>query len=265
MCIRLYYQSRMPMSYRYIHAIIADHYSFRGAAPLHHTLLSGTDVTGVTLQSLHPTRFDHGIILTQTPPIKIRAATVPELERILAPRGSELLLQGIRDHVYLELSEIPDRNKAYAEDSEVLPAPKISPADRHIDWNTWTAEKILRRHRVIGPLWNNICRFDENGSKSTIKRLIWDSGFRKLPKCPESIKSLVSEAGGLVAVGLHSENQSVYIKTCDGHMLQAYRVKMEGDIGREFLAAARRVEMIELPKVLDEVPCDYKLLDVVLR
>ena len=244
---------------------MADDNSFRGAAPLHHTLLSGTEMTGVTLQTLHPTRFDHGIILTQTSPVKIRAATVPELERILAPRGSELLLQGIRDRVFVDPPEIPDKSKADAEDNEVLPAPKISSVDRHIDWNTWTAEKILRRHRVIGPLWNHVCRIDEDASKRIVIRLIWDSGFRKLPKCPESIKSLVPEAGGLIAVGLHSDDQSVYIKTCDGHMLQAYKVKMGGDIGRNFLAAARRVEMIELPKALNEVSCDYKLFDCVLR
>ena len=218
----------------------------------------------MTLQTLHPTKFDHGIILTQTPPIEHGASTVPQLEKLLAPKGAELLLQGIRDRVFVN----PQRNRydsmASSDDSVLHSAPRITPDDRHIDWNSWTAEKILRTHSVIGPLWNSFeCHAKRNASEQT--RVIWPLGFRKVSNCPESIRSAVREAGHPIIVGLHSNTQSVYIKTCDGHMLQACEMKLGGDNRRHFLTAARRAEIIELPKALGEAPSDYKLFECVLR
>ena len=241
---------------------ITDNIRFRGAAPLHHTLLSGTEVTGVTLQTLHPTKFDHGIILAQTPPFRHGTSSVPALEKVVAPKGAELLLQGIKDVVFLDPPAECDHIKAFSKDDALLTAPKISRSDQHIDWSSWTAEKILRRHRVIGPLWNHF--YPGDIPKSNPKRLIWESGFRKLSWCPESISSLVSEAGRPIAVGLKSKVHGVYIKTCDGHMLQAYKLKVGGEPGRDFLSAARRANMVELPEILAEAPCDYKLFNYVL-
>lgn len=38
---------------------------YRGAAPIQHTILAGDDETGVTVQELHPEKFDAGRILNQ--------------------------------------------------------------------------------------------------------------------------------------------------------------------------------------------------------
>ena len=236
---------------------IVDLLSFRGAAPLHHTLLSGTEVTGVSLQTLHPSKFDHGVILAQTAPIKHGAQTVKELETILAPKGAKLLLQGIRDRVFVN-PQVNDRN-APREEKAIHRAPKLSPADRHICWQSWTAEKIVRTHRVIGPLWNYFSRADGKSSEQT--RLIWPTGFRESPECPEYIKSLIPSAGHPIIVGLQSPTQDIYIKTCDGHMLQSDYVKVEGDITRSFVHAAQRTRMIGLPSGLDKNSPDLKLFD----
>lgn len=238
---------------------IADLASFRGAAPLHHTLLSGTEVTGVSLQTLHPTKFDHGVILAQTAPLRHGAQTVKELEKILSPEAAKLLLQGIRDRVFVNPpKEINDRN-APGEEKAILRAPKLSTVDRHIDWQSWTAERIVRTHRVIGPLWNYFSRADETSSKQT--RMIWPSGFRESPECPEYIKALVPNAGHPIIVGLQSPTQDIYIKTCDGHMLQSDYAKVEGDITRSFVHAARRTRMIGPPTDLDESSQEFKLFD----
>jgi methionyl-tRNA formyltransferase len=39
----------------------------RGAAPIEHAILSGRNYTGVSVQTLHPLHFDHGVVLAQTP------------------------------------------------------------------------------------------------------------------------------------------------------------------------------------------------------
>lgn len=243
--------------------MVAELASFRGAAPLHHTLLSGTEVTGVSLQTLHPSEFDHGIILAQTTPLRHGAETVPDLEQCLAPKGAELLLQGIRDRIFMNNPRDLDHQKAAFDEGTLQLAPKISPADRRIDWQSWTAENILRRQRVIGPLWNHFCRI--NGESPRQTRLIWSSGFRQDPAFPESIKSQVPSAGRPVVVGLHYPYQQVYVKTCDGHMLQIEDVKLEGERSRTTLKAAQRARLVELPRVLIESPHDFKLFDCTLR
>jgi methionyl-tRNA formyltransferase len=141
--------------------------SFRGPAPLHHTLLAGETHTGVTLQTLHPEKFDHGAILAQTPPLKIPNAsqcTYQELLEFITPKAAEVLVQGIRDRLF-----IPDRNRqersqhndsgrgmSSSSSSEtgrpLRHAPKITTEDRYIDWKKST-EDILRRDRVLGRLW----------------------------------------------------------------------------------------------------------------
>ena len=214
------------------------------------------------MQTLHPTKFDHGIILAQTPPFRHGTSSVPELEKLVAPKGAELLVQGIKDGVFVNHTGEPDQIKASSDGDALLTAPKISRSDQHIDWNSWTAQEILRRHRVIGPLWNHF--YPGNIPESKPKRLIWESGFRKLSNCPDSISSLVSEAGRPIAVGLKSKIHGVYIKTCDGQMLQAYKLKVGGEPGRDFLSAARRANMVELPETLAETPNDYKLFKCVL-
>ena len=147
-----------------------------------------------------------------------------------------------------------------AAEKVLLPAPKISPFDRHIDWNSWTADEILRRHRVIGPLWSYVQHADGKALKQT--RLIWPSGFQRSTESVERVRYLVSDAGRPIVVGLHCQSPKVYIKTCDNQILQTGELKVEGDISRDILTAAQRAKMIELPRILREAPYDTKLFDI---
>lgn len=65
-------------------------------------------MTGVSLQTLHPTKFDHGVILAQTPfpGIKHDTTTVSELEALLAPMGADMLVQGIKERIYIPPTQI---------------------------------------------------------------------------------------------------------------------------------------------------------------
>lgn len=145
--------------------ILTHQYRFRGAAPLHYTLLHSRTHTGVTLQTLHPRKLDQGKILLQTPPPGIpipgpEESQVEDLIHLLAPIGASLLLKGIREEVYLPSNHPPkgtfpslddERNKSL----RMYPwAPKITPDDRHVDWRTWTADVIQRRAHVLGPVWS---------------------------------------------------------------------------------------------------------------
>ena len=220
---------------------IAKRDSFRGAAPLHHTLLHQTKVTGVSLQTLHPTKFDHGVVLAQTPypGIEHESTTVPELMALLAPEGAKLLVQGIKEGIYIPPFE--DVSWCRTEDSQSIRlAPKIQPSDRHIDWASWTAVDIMRKHRVIGPLWNFASSSKPEHDSS--RRVIWTSGFRTVG----TDRSLNSNAGHPVVTKSQS-GQDIYIKTCDSQILQVDEVKVEGETNMGFLRAAKRAGMVELP------------------
>ncbi|KAH0565311.1 hypothetical protein GP486_001293 [Trichoglossum hirsutum] len=134
----------------------------RGPAPLHHTLLAGRSKAGITLQTLHPTSFDHGIILAQTPYPGFdipepKTCTVQKLQSLVAPKAAEMLVQGLRDRVFIPpLTDVGwwSNARLRGRNPELKYAPKITPMDRHADWFSFTANEILRRQRVLGPLWN---------------------------------------------------------------------------------------------------------------
>lgn len=105
---------------------------------------------------MHPTKFDHGVVLAQTPAPGIPIpddATPQSLLETLGPMGADLLVKGIEEALFVPphrdvCSDLPTpTNQAHA--------PKIHPTDRCIDWKTWTASEIFLRDRVLGRLWDS--------------------------------------------------------------------------------------------------------------
>jgi methionyl-tRNA formyltransferase len=127
----------------------------RGPAPLQHALLNRRSHTGVSLQTMHPTKFDHGVVLAQTPApgVPIAADTTPQsLLETLGPIGAEMLVQGIKENLFIPpFHDVCQDNPAPTHQSH---APKITPSDREINWSTWSASEILLRDRVLGRLWD---------------------------------------------------------------------------------------------------------------
>lgn len=78
---------------------------YRGAAPLHWTLLDRKNYTGVTLQTLDDKTFDAGIILAQTPlkdAYEIpKKCTVSELQDGLTPLATDMLVKSLREGRHL--------------------------------------------------------------------------------------------------------------------------------------------------------------------
>ncbi len=126
-----------------------------GAAPIQWTIIEGRETTGITLQTLHPSRFDEGIILDQSPspgiPIpNVDTITTRELTTLLAPYGAEMLVSGIRNRLYIPPYR-PVETKANLGTS-IKHAPKITTQMCAADFSAYTKEEILRRNRAIGPL-----------------------------------------------------------------------------------------------------------------
>lgn len=182
--------------------------SLSGPAPVHHTLLRRRSHTGITLQTLHPTRFDQGARLLQTPPPGI---PIPDPNRIkpeeliptLANLGAKMLIEGIRSKVF-----VPPLEDSGWYSGIVDHAPKITKEDRHVDWQGWMADEILLRLRVLGDLWDNVLL--SNG-----KRLVLhDLEIVSSPELAQSDQTL--RPGSLVkSFDATSPEPVVLIVTCD--------------------------------------------------
>ena len=217
----------------------------------------------MTLQTLHLAKLDHGTILSQTPApgIEIPNADICEpsdLSQLLAPVGAELLVQGIRDEVYL--SPPPVGKYASLDDPTEDPsrypwAPKISSDDRHIDWRGWSAQDILRRLRVLGPIWNlatvsaQTVTFSDGARMRPFKRILMQS-LHQIPSSDPSIARLEPLEAGLPFLqrlsdddddndGLGRPVDRVRVWTRDGKVIEIGQIKIEGKIWMEAARAAR--------------------------
>ncbi|KAL9126947.1 MAG: hypothetical protein Q9217_004087 [Psora testacea] len=183
--------------------------------------------TGVTVQTLHHKHFDEGVILAQTPPpgVEHRCTTVPELLNLTANEGANMLVQCLKDGAFNPTANLRGHLPSYVDKRAVKAAPKITPADRHIDWASWSTEEILRRHRVIGPLWNTVTtNYNKDAATTKMTRLIWSSGF--------ATSSFARDCGlgpGQPFIkGLGTKEQVVLIRTCDDQYLKIDQTKTEG-------------------------------------
>ncbi|ANB14491.1 Fmt1p [Sugiyamaella lignohabitans] len=120
-----------------------------GAAPLHRALLRGYDTTGVTVQTLHPTKFDRGKILLHSPEVHIaKNETLQSLESKLGELGSECLVTVVDEYRFAD----PDLNVPTATKYSPSYAPKIQPKEKNINFTKHSLSQILLKHRILGKL-----------------------------------------------------------------------------------------------------------------
>lgn len=125
----------------------------RGSAPIIHALLKRRAFTGVSLQTMHPTKFDHGTVLKQTDEMPIpQDSTHEDMLHVLGPLGAEILRKGIEEALFVP--PVQDVREGMTAPAQRDLAPKITSRDRQIDWNSWTADDVVLRDRALGDLWD---------------------------------------------------------------------------------------------------------------
>jgi methionyl-tRNA formyltransferase len=123
----------------------------RGAAPIEHALLKQRDCTGVSVQTLHPTQFDHGVVVAPSPPPGLRNtrdSRFADLHDELAAAGAEMLVDVLKTRKYVA----PHRDAGWYAGPVDL-APKISPQDRFVDFGARTMDEVLAMQRALGNTW----------------------------------------------------------------------------------------------------------------
>lgn len=211
--------------------VYSDNVSFRGPAPLHHMLLAGETKTGVTMQTLHPLRFDHGIVLDQTPspgfdiPDPGRC-TVDQLRTIVAASSARMLVDGIRNKIFVPPLEEVGWHGREDDTTSLRHAPKITPEDKHIKWRRWTSVELSRRNRILGPLWN--LTVSEEGPR----RLLFPTVQLH---CARRVEELDSNPGFPVGRLYYrsrrgsSETGPVLVNTVDQTTVEIPQIKIEGE------------------------------------
>jgi methionyl-tRNA formyltransferase len=120
-------------------------------------MLRGETNTGVTLQTLHPTEFDAGVVLDQTeePGIPIPnpgAYSYADLQKMSSAMAAEMLIKAVRNRSFVPPFEDVRKTRGTSTTRHPSFAPKIEARMRYIDFETMTSSQILRMNRAIGPL-----------------------------------------------------------------------------------------------------------------
>ncbi|CAH6722269.1 hypothetical protein CLIB1444_08S05644 [[Candida] jaroonii] len=188
--------SKLPFGGLNVHPSLLPRYS--GASPIQYALMNDDSETGVTVQTLHPTKFDRGDILLQSHPIPIlNNDDYQSLESKLAEKGGELLAQVIDSKLYIDK---PNIQSTYS----YSPTSKINGKDTIISWDL-TSRKIRRLFDALGNLSTYIYCQPHKGKPGHYRSV-------KLHDIEESSEVIDGDVGRFQI----SKDNTIIIKTIDG-------------------------------------------------
>lgn len=156
---------------------------YMGSSPIQKTLLNNDKYTGITVQSLHPTKFDKGEIIAQSDELEVSKLLqennmvneTPLYSSRLTDRlgqlGGDLLGDVIENRSYLKPLDQSQLRKYQAS-----VAPRIQTTDKLVQWKQEDATQIYRRLMTLGPLYTFIkCGYNEKTGEAINKRVILHS------------------------------------------------------------------------------------------
>ena len=123
----------------------------RGSAPIEHAVLQQRPYTGVSVQTLHPQRFDEGVVLAQTPAPGLAIGadeTAAALKERLVLVGAHMLVDVLVQRRFVE----PLQSAAWYTGAATY-APKITKQDRFVAFETMTMARVLAVQRALGDTW----------------------------------------------------------------------------------------------------------------
>ncbi|MXO47845.1 methionyl-tRNA formyltransferase [Erythrobacter vulgaris] len=117
-----------------VHASLLPHW--RGAAPIHRSIMAGDEVTGVTIMQMEAGLDTGPMLATVRTPVEDK--TTGELTEELAELGAQLMVGTLIDLDALHAVEQDDEAATYAK--------KIDKAEARIDWSRPAAEVVRHIH-----------------------------------------------------------------------------------------------------------------------
>ncbi|KAK9450382.1 formyl transferase [Limtongia smithiae] len=254
--IPAYFLRSLPLGGINLHPSFLPRHS--GAAPIQWAIYSNDLETGVTVQTLHPTKFDKGRILIQSEPVSIdqKSDNFAMLRPRLAKVGARLLdeavcvLAHVADSVPASagsgVKEFADRTEAIVTaftkytHTVHLPtatapsshAPKLTKDRLRVDWLATPAALIARTYRAFGtPLWTNIVMHQKRNPRSITSRRVLLEDVRVLDPAEElglAQQDLPVVPGQYVRMtggsNINSNGAVLVVRTSDGGLLSVRAV-----------------------------------------
>lgn len=206
------------------------------------------------MQTLDASKFDHGLILDQTPAPGFdipdpENCDVPRLLKLVSAKGAEMLVNAVRDRLFAPPVN-PIVPSQPAQGTELRHAGKITPEDRHIDWSNWTWKEIRRRNTVLGALWSNVPILPHQPAKGPLeerKRVIF-GGMKVIDTVSDKFLPKSIEPGTpftLRGFPAKKKSQSIYVLTCDRKLVEIEELKVEGERMVQAYPASLKAKFIE--------------------
>jgi methionyl-tRNA formyltransferase len=217
----------------------------------------------MSLQTLHPTAFDEGVVLDQTLPPGIE---VPEccdysgLLRILEPLGAEMLVKALRSRLYLP----PYRGVDWTQDPvggavEPRSAPKIQTFHRLLSFQSQDSSQIVRMTRAFQSTWT-YAAVATQAPESERKRIIFSGPLSclgsgtmdsRLDGCVPGLQAgLPYKPYSSAAPKDESTDLPLFINTIDGNTIVVPSMKVEGGSEMPAFKAALKHKLLREPFVL---------------
>ena len=225
---------------------------FKGAAPIHWTILHGLRTTGVSLQTLHESKFDEGVVLDRvsTPIENPDTCSFKQLRNQLGPVGAELLVNGLRERRYL--SQGPAVKSSESEQPTY--APKIKKQHSAINPQLHGSGQILRMQRSFETLWAHAHDLDGNVLRILTSSVAADdiSSTEYSTLVPEVLRPIAASVPVGVPYGMtsngrqpaHADNAPLFMNTIDG-LVVIHQLTVGGAQRGNALVSAAKGRLLE--------------------
>ena len=214
----------------------------------------------MSLQTLHPTSFDEGVVLDQTPWPGI---DVPEdcdyarLVEIMQPLGAEMLVNAIQKRLYVPpYTSIHNGQKFDHDRHDYKHAPKLGTTHRLLRFETMKSSHILRMSRTFDSNWA-FATVPTLEGKPKRQRVILQGPFgivlpsseaseeeSSAPEVPPGLPYLLYDAANRGAVPIDSP---LLVNTVDGKTISVNSMKVEGGIQMPAYRAALKHRLVGQP------------------
>lgn len=123
---------------------------YTGSSPIQYALMNDDKYSGCTIQTLHPTKFDHGDIIMRSEEIPIlESDNYSSLQLKLGHLGGDLLIKVIDRDLFKERMH---GSSSAISNYEYTMASKITTSRHQIHWDKMTSRQIKRLSDALGSL-----------------------------------------------------------------------------------------------------------------